>query len=701
MKLFRSLTSTKNLELAWHRITTASNPPYKNFFRGLHVGYSLGLTDNLRELSRRLREKTYEPQEPIRIYTPKASGLQRPISLLHIEDQIVLQAFANLYARLLRERRKNVERKVVFSNLLNTNDSIFFVQDWRKGFTLLKKQINKIHGSGYEWVGHFDLSAFYDTVSHDLVGKTLTQRGAHNDLIFLLEKCLSKLTHSSKSCQHSHGIPQGPIASDVLAEFLLLPIDEQLMQKRIKYVRYVDDIRIFGRTENEVRKAALYLEETCRERGLIPNGDKYSIKYAANVREALGRLPSLSAQAGKTIYFMDEDEVNEEFLTCVDPKKFDITDVSRFKYIMFHAASNKKMLPRVLRFLTYHPEMVDPIAVFLEKFGKSRRICNYVQEVLEDGVPYAYVEGRLWEVLANCEYPSQKGCMIDIAVQRLSNDPRSPFILRKGMLLYLCATYTPNAFSLRKIFKQQREALLQGIILPSVPNSLSSKDQKDILESCLKKKAFEAGIAAAYDITRRGIAFQSLGLKVEDLSMPVQNVLQKSEIIKRRKGAKGDSIGELLSKRYNIPYWKKWKKLLGSEYDHALEILIVAETVYDMQRSSWICLQDSFNNVVLRALLDKLKASDGRMTPPTKDANNNLIKMGGLVQDGTRFASKHKNIQRPFFDVHKRRCSVPDAHPYDEKTSAQTKPLERPRQTGFKRALAGAYKAVIKTAESL
>lgn len=655
----------------------------------------------MRELSRRLRENTYEPQEPIRIYTPKASGLQRPISLLHIEDQIVLQAFANLYARLLRERRKRVERKVVFSNFLNSDDSIFFVEEWRKGFSLLKRRINKIHDDGYHWVGHFDLSAFYDTVSHDLVGKTLTQRGAHTELINLLEKCLSKLTHSSRSCQHSHGIPQGPVASDVLAEFLLLPIDEKLMQEKIKYVRYVDDIRIFGRTENEVRRAALFLEETCRERGLIPNGDKYSIKYANNAREALGRLPSLSTEAGKAIYFMDEDEVNKEFLTCVSRKKFDITDVSRFKYIMFRAAPNKKMLPRVLNFLTFHPEMIDPIAVFLEKFGRSRKICNYIRGVLQEGLPYAYVEGKLWEVLAGCEYPSQKGCLVDVAVERLNNNPQPPFILRKGMLIYLCSTYKPKAFGLRKIFKQQREALLQGMILPSVPNTLGSKDQKDILESCLKKKAFEAGISAAYDLTRRGIAFKSLGLKVEDLSMPVQNVLQKSEIIKRRKGAKGDSIGELLSKRYGIPYWRKWGKILGSEYGHALDILIFAETVYDMQRSSWICLQDSFNNVILRALLDKLKAVDGRMTPSTIAVDGKLVKMGALVADDTRFARRHKSIQRPFFNVHQRRCSVPDAHPYDEKTSAQTKALEKSEQTGFSRVLKSAFTAYINLANSL
>ena len=49
---------------------------------------------------------------------PKPSGLQRPITLLSIEDQIVLQALANLFAEKVRNERNTLARKFIYSNKL-------------------------------------------------------------------------------------------------------------------------------------------------------------------------------------------------------------------------------------------------------------------------------------------------------------------------------------------------------------------------------------------------------------------------------------------------------------------------------------------------------------------------------------------------------------------------------------------------------
>ena len=89
-----------------------------------------------------------------------------------------------------------------------------------------------------------------------------------------------------------HGIPQGPVASDFLAEVFLLPIDEW-MSRNHNYVRYVDDIRLFGRTEIDVQKAVRDLERLTRDRGLIPQGKKFAITEAETARDAFGSLPSI------------------------------------------------------------------------------------------------------------------------------------------------------------------------------------------------------------------------------------------------------------------------------------------------------------------------------------------------------------------------------------------------------------------------
>ncbi len=101
MKLTQ-LASKDNVELAWRRITTCGNHQYKRLYRSLYYAYEVALDSNLRDLRQRLLGGAYEPEHPERIYLPKASGLHRPLALLNIEDQIVLQAFANLAARRLQ-----------------------------------------------------------------------------------------------------------------------------------------------------------------------------------------------------------------------------------------------------------------------------------------------------------------------------------------------------------------------------------------------------------------------------------------------------------------------------------------------------------------------------------------------------------------------------------------------------------------------
>jgi hypothetical protein len=86
----------------------------------------------------------------------------------------------------------------------------------------------------------------------------------------LIRDWLCVWTSSQGGIPVDHGIPQGPIASDFLAEVFLLPLDEAMKKTGIPYIRYVDDIRVLAKTEAEARRAAMTLELECRRLSLIP-----------------------------------------------------------------------------------------------------------------------------------------------------------------------------------------------------------------------------------------------------------------------------------------------------------------------------------------------------------------------------------------------------------------------------------------------
>ena len=161
------LASKKNLELAWRRITTGGNYQYKRFYRPIYYAYEVALDANLADLRQRLVGGAFKPQHPERIYVPKASGLHRPLALLKIEDQIVLQAFANLAAKRMQKKRSPLQFKVVFSNILQKPESIFFFRQWQYTYGAFQRRIKNHYAAGMRWVGDFDLAAFYETVSHE------------------------------------------------------------------------------------------------------------------------------------------------------------------------------------------------------------------------------------------------------------------------------------------------------------------------------------------------------------------------------------------------------------------------------------------------------------------------------------------------------------------------------------------------------
>ena len=104
---------------------------------------------------------------------PKPSGLQRPITLLCFEDQILLQAVANLLVKGLLPRRLAVQHKSAFANIISDQPADPFVlQHWRISYRAFQWAISRAFSSGLVWVASFDLAAFYDTISHVLLLRT-------------------------------------------------------------------------------------------------------------------------------------------------------------------------------------------------------------------------------------------------------------------------------------------------------------------------------------------------------------------------------------------------------------------------------------------------------------------------------------------------------------------------------------------------
>jgi hypothetical protein len=103
-----------------------------------------------------------------------------------------------------------------------------------------------------------------------------------------LERCLGKWCY-----RESHGLPQNRDASSFLANILMLPVDEEMLNRRYTYYRYMDDIRVAVTNRYEARAALQHLIGELRKLGLNVNAAKTKIlePRMAEYQDQLFRRP--------------------------------------------------------------------------------------------------------------------------------------------------------------------------------------------------------------------------------------------------------------------------------------------------------------------------------------------------------------------------------------------------------------------------
>ena len=534
---WNSLISTQNLKLAWRRINTGTNIQYKRFFREAYLVYESAAEKHIKQLHDDLARKVWKPGYAEKLYLPKPSGLQRPLSLLKIEDQILLQAIANLFARSLYSKRQKVELKTVFSNkLAKPRDSIFFVEKWQITYHAFQEQCRKLFNNGFEWSAHFDLSAFYDTISHDLLLSNGSSRNSDPNTKKIVADWLMHWSAESEKTKTGHGIPQGPIASDFLAETFFLPIDINLQMQSFKYLRYVDDIRLFGKTENEVRKAAIHLEQECRELGLIPQSTKFEIRQLKSAEDAMGALPSIAPTNLRDAFepVMSAEQARKILATAIDGKPQRVKDKSRFRFVMYRAPEDTEFLKIAVRLLSRHPEHIDAFVYYFSNFKKRRSIARAALKYLETDVPYSYVRGELWHIVARLAGPEELRCGLRMA--RLDSKERSRCVALSWGVMHFLIVCEREGLDRRVTSIRRRLTKEHPISRSLLAPILSDREfaPNGHVAALLREGRLMEQLAGARELQRRNLTLQALDLQQTELPMACRTTLMSLGVIRRR-----------------------------------------------------------------------------------------------------------------------------------------------------------------------
>ncbi|WMY11496.1 RNA-directed DNA polymerase [Paraburkholderia phenoliruptrix] len=190
---------------------------------------------------------------------------------------IVLQA-----APEIEKSRIPTSEKIVFSARFAPNDGALF--DKSIGYGDWRERVKELaNDSSCTYVVQCDIASFYDRINIHRVESTLLSIGLDKQIVSTLNSLL--LLWSKKD---SYGIPVGNAASRIVAEAALIDIDRYLVDAGVKFVRYVDDFRIFAPDLITAQRWMNLLTTRLFRDGLMLNTGKTKLYLADKDEDAAG-----------------------------------------------------------------------------------------------------------------------------------------------------------------------------------------------------------------------------------------------------------------------------------------------------------------------------------------------------------------------------------------------------------------------------
>jgi len=284
----------ENLKLSWERVNRWQEKTVKDQF-GIKT-FRYNLDENLKTLSQLLLSGIYVSSKPEKFFVPKSSKMQRTKTVLCIEDALVYQAIANIIAVSAYDKvSKN--NSFVFGSVLNpetklgteifhskNESNFFFFQHWKMLYPKFKDAVVK--AITQDKVTHkfiTDITGFFDSIPHYNLLEILSREfKVEDEILDMLSECFNTWSGTKHNATPGVGIPQGPGPSHLFANLLLYPLDEKIVAEAYKYYRYMDDIHIYGYSENELLKVLVDIDSYLKGNALSLNAKKTTIESVVN-----------------------------------------------------------------------------------------------------------------------------------------------------------------------------------------------------------------------------------------------------------------------------------------------------------------------------------------------------------------------------------------------------------------------------------
>lgn len=200
---------------------------------------------HLRQYWPDVREKLlgdkYQPAAVRAVEIPKASGGTRTLGIPNVQDRLIQQALHQGLSAVFEPQMS--EHSYGFRPGRSQHDAVTAARNFVQ--------------QGKKWVVDIDLKSFFDQVSHDRLMNLISPSVDDKRILRLIGRYLRAPMRYADGRQEKRlkGTPQGGPLSPLLANIYLGPLDRELEQRGIAFVRYADDVALFLSSERAALRA--------------------------------------------------------------------------------------------------------------------------------------------------------------------------------------------------------------------------------------------------------------------------------------------------------------------------------------------------------------------------------------------------------------------------------------------------------------
>jgi group II intron reverse transcriptase/maturase len=259
--LFPRIVARDTLRVAWERVRDNQGCAGAD---GVTVSeFNTTWETELTQLRETLLNNTYRPWPLLRILVDKGNGESRALRVPAICDRVIQTA---AYLTLLPRFEAEFEAcSFGYRAGRSVRDAVVEIQTHRK--------------RGYRWVVDADIDSFFDEIDQSLLFKRLALLIREARVIDLLRFWVRCVVWDGKGLSTMiRGIPQGAVTSPMLANLFLDDLDEALLAKGYKLVRYADDFLVLCRSRPEAVEARKVTDGLLEQLALRLNNDKTDIR---------------------------------------------------------------------------------------------------------------------------------------------------------------------------------------------------------------------------------------------------------------------------------------------------------------------------------------------------------------------------------------------------------------------------------------